>query len=251
MSAEGSRPFVRILGVRVDNVDQAEAVGRIMALAQGGVAHQVATLNPEFVMLGQRDAAFRAVLEGADLALPDGVGLVWAARILGTPLRGRATGVQTTLGLATAAAARGLSFFLLGGAPGVAEAAAAQLVTHAPGLRVVGTYSGSPASNEEDAIAERIRRAAPDLLFVAFGAPQQDLWIARNRERLGVPVSMGVGGTLDYISGRVPYAPAWLRGLGLEWLYRLIRQPWRWRRMLALPRFALAVVGSRLQGRQR
>ncbi len=250
MSIAPMAPEVRILGVRTDNVDLPKAVERILMLAASGSPHQVVTVNPEFVMLAQDDAAFRAALEQADLALPDGVGLVLAARVLGTPLYGRATGVETTLTLADAAARRGLSFYLLGAAPGVAEAAAARLVMRAPGLRIAGTYAGSPALEEEDAIVERIRRAAPDFLLVAFGAPQQDLWIARNLRRLGVPVAMGIGGTLDYISGRVPWAPALWRRCGLEWLHRLIHQPWRWRRMLALPRFALYVLGSRLQGRQ-
>jgi len=208
----------------------------------------VVTVNPEFVMAAQRDAAFRAVLEAADLALPDGVGLIWAARVLGTPLRGRATGVDTMLGLAPEAAREGLSFFLLGAAPGVAERAAVVLQTRAPSLRIAGTYAGSPAPEEEEEIVERVRQAAPSFLFVAYGAPRQDLWIARNLPRLRVPVAMGVGGALDYISGHVRRAPAlWCR-LGLEWLYRLLRQPWRWRRMLALPQFALAICSTRLRG---
>jgi len=241
---------VRILGTRVDNVDQAQAAALIMALAQdaSGRSRQVVTVNPEFIIRARRDPAFHAVLEAADLALPDGVGVIWASHILDTPLRGRATGVQTTLDLAELAGTEGMSFFLLGGAPGVAEGAAARLVTHAPGLRIAGTFSGSPAPEEEDSIIARIRQAAPDFLFVAFGAPQQDLWIARNRERLGVRVAMGVGGTFDYLSGRVPWPSAAWRRLGLEWLYRLIRQPWRWRRMLALPQFALLVFASRLRG---
>lgn len=241
---------MRILGTRVDDVDQAQAAGLIMAMAStaSGRARQVVTVNPEFVMRARRDPAFRAVLEEADLALPDGVGLIWASHILGTPLRGRATGVQTTLDLALLAGAQGMSFYLLGGAPGVAEAAAARLVTHAPGLRIAGTYAGSPAPEEEDEIVARIRQAAPDLLFVAYGAPHQDLWIARNRERLGVRVAMGVGGTFDYLSGRVRWPSATWRRLGLEWLYRLVHQPWRWRRMLALPQFALLVFATRLRG---
>ncbi len=251
MNVASPVPFVRILGVRVDNLDLPRAVERILALAAAGGSHQVVTLNPEFVMHAQSDAAFRQVLEAADLALPDGVGLILAARILGTPLRGRATGVAVTQALCGVAAERGLGIYLLGGAPGVAEEAAAVLVVGHPGLRVVGTYAGSPAPQEEAEIVQRIRAAQPDLLFVAYGAPQQDLWIARNLSRLGVPVAMGVGGTLDYVSGRVPWAPPSWRRLGLEWLYRLIHQPWRWRRMLALPRFALAVLGARLRGERK
>lgn len=248
MSAATGVESIRILGVRIDNVDQAQAADRIMALVMTGRPHQVVTVNPEFVMRARRDADFRAVLEAASLALPDGVGIVWASYILGTPLRGRATGVQTTLDLAVRAGEQGLSIFLLGGAPGVAEEAAARLVTHAPGLRIAGTYAGSPAPEEEDEIVARIRGAAPDLLLVAYGAPQQDLWIARNQARLGVPLAMGIGGTLDYLSGRVQWPPAIWRRLGLEWLYRLLHQPWRWRRMLALPRFAFLVFASRLRG---
>ncbi|MDI7276140.1 MAG: WecB/TagA/CpsF family glycosyltransferase [Anaerolineae bacterium] len=243
-------PCVRILGVRVDDVDLAEAVPRILAMAASRRPHHVVTVNPEFVMIARRDPAFREVLERADLALPDGIGLLHAARVLGRPLRGRATGVDTVLALADAAAEREVSFFLLGGQPGVAEAAAARLVTRQPRLRIAGTYAGSPSPDEEEEIVERVRRAAPDYLFVAYGAPQQDLWIARNLQRLGVPVAMGVGGVFDYLSGRVPWAPAAWRRLGLEWLYRLMHQPWRWRRMLALPRFALAVLAARLRGGQ-
>ena len=115
-----------------------------------------------------------------------------------------------------------------------------------PGLLVGGAYPGSPAENERDEIAARITAAGTDLLFVAFGAPAQDLWIARNRERLPtVRLALGVGGVFDYLTGRVPLAPPLMRRLGLEWLYRLYRQPWRWRRMLALPQFVLAVLGER------
>jgi N-acetylglucosaminyldiphosphoundecaprenol N-acetyl-beta-D-mannosaminyltransferase len=251
LGSQSELPSIRILGVRVDDADQTQVIDRLLAFVAAGWPHHVVTLNPEFVVHAQRDATFRAVLQAADLAVPDGVGLTLAARLSGTPLRGRATGVDTILGLASRAAERGLSFYLLGAAPGVAEEAAAHLVTLAPGLRIAGTHAGSPAPEEEDEIVERIRHARPDFLFVAFGAPQQDLWIARNLQRLGVPVAMGVGGALDYVSGRVPRAPAVWRRLGLEWLYRLIRQPWRWRRMLALPRFTFHVLLSLLRGGKR
>jgi len=114
-----------------------------------------------------------------------------------------------------------------------------------PGLIVAGTFAGSPRPEDAPHILERLRKARPDLLFVAYGAPQQDLWIARYQPELGIPVAMGVGGAFDFIAGVVPRAPRWMREIGLEWLYRLIRQPWRWRRMLALPRFVLAVLAAR------
>ncbi len=208
---------------------------------EGGV-HQVATVNPEFVMRARRDDAFRQALAQADLAVPDGVGLIWAGLLLGRRFRGRVPGVELTHRLAALAADRGYALYLLGAAPGVAEEAAACLRKDHPGLRIAGTYAGSPDPADEEQIVARIRAAAPQILLVAYGAPQQDLWLRRNLPRLFVPVGMGVGGTLDYIAGRVPRAPAWMRRIGLEWSYRLIRQPWRWRRMLALPTFAGLVL---------
>ena len=114
-----------------------------------------------------------------------------------------------------------------------------------PGLRIVGTYAGSPSVEEEDAIVARVRAVQPDMLFVAYGAPRQDLWIRRNLQRLEVPVCMGIGGTLDFVAGVAKRAPRWMRRVGLEWLYRLVQQPWRWRRMMVLPKFAWLVFTSR------
>ena len=235
-----------LLGTRVDLVTPAQALNFMDRFATDGGAHHVITLNPEFIMTAQRDQAFRAVIERADLVLPDGVGVIWASRLYGHPLQERVTGVDTVRALAGLAAQRGLRPFLLGAAPGVADEAARVLQTENPGLEIAGTYVGSPAVEEEDAIVELIRAAHADFLFVAYGAPKQDLWIARNRERLGVPVSMGVGGTFDFITGKTQRAPRWMQRAGIEWLHRLIKEPWRWRRMLALPRFAVGVLMERM-----
>ncbi len=237
---------VDILGVRVDNVTTAEALELMARFVAEGWPHQVVTVNPEFVMEAQRNPEFRVVLHEAHLALPDGAGLLWASRLLGRPLRERVTGSDTLPLLARMAAQRGYRLYFLGAAPGVAEKAADVLRAAHPGLQIVGTYAGSPARDEEDAIVARVVAARPDFLFVAYGAPRQDLWIHRNLARLGVPVCMGVGGTFDFIAGVAVRAPLWMRRVGLEWLHRLWREPWRWRRMLALPRFALAVVGQAL-----
>ena len=230
-------PSIHILGVRVDNVTMEEALAHIAAFVTTGTPHQVVTVNPEFVMTAQRLPAFRAVLNRADLALPDGVGLLWAARRLGTPLQERVAGSDLVPLLAQQAAQHGHRLFLLGAAPGVAERAAQQLAAMAPGVPIVGTYAGSPRSEEEDEIVQRVRAARPHILLVAYGAPQQDLWIARNLQRLEVPVAMGVGGAFDFLAGVVPRAPRWIRERGFEWLYRLLCQPWRWRRQLAIPQF--------------
>ncbi|MBM3188065.1 MAG: WecB/TagA/CpsF family glycosyltransferase [Chloroflexi bacterium] len=242
---------VDILGVRVDNVTMAEALATLERFVAEGRPHQVVTVNPEFVMRAQRDSAFRVVLNEADLAIPDGQGLVWASRLLGRPLQERVAGSDLLPLIAQRSAARGYRLYLLGAAPGVAARAASVLAAHNPGLQIAGTYAGSPEPSEEDDLVARIVATAPHFLFVAFGAPRQDLWIHRNLARLGVPVCMGVGGTLDFIAGVAPRAPLWMRERGLEWLYRLIRQPWRWRRMLSLPRFAWQVIKARWIARRR
>lgn len=243
----GKPKRIPILGVGIHDVTEEEAVGWVERFIQESGPHQVVTVNPEFVIEARRNAAFRRVLNEADLAVPDGVGILWAGRLLGRPFRGRVPGVELVLRLAERAAEQGYRLFLLGAAPGVAEEAAARLRERYPGLTIAGTYAGSPDPAEEEEIGARIRAASPHILLVAYGAPRQDLWLKRNLPRLGVAVGIGVGGTLDYISGRVRRAPAWMRRYGLEWLYRLFRQPWRWRRMLSLPAFAALVLAEALR----
>ncbi len=238
-------PALRILGIPIHDVTLDEAVEQAAAWVREGGVHQMATVNPEFVMAARRDPAFRAVLEGADLCLPDGVGITLAARYLGRPLRERVAGVDLAEALAARAAREGWRLFLLGAAPGVADRAASILAARYPGLIVAGTHAGSPRREEEDDIVRRVRDARADILLVAYGAPAQDLWLARNLARTGAKVGVGVGGAFDYIAGVVPRAPRWMRRAGLEWLYRLIRQPWRWRRQRVLPLYALLVLISR------
>ena len=246
------RRRLNILGVRIDDCPLDESVARCARLlaqppaAAGGRLHQVATVNPEFVMRARQDPAFRRLLNEVDLATPDGAGIILASVLLGRRLRGRTTGVALSEQLVALAAARGYRLFLLGAQPGVAAEAGRIWLGRYPGLQVAGAYPGSPAEDEREEITARITASGADLLFVAFGAPAQDLWIARNRAALpSVRLALGVGGVFDYLTGRVPLAPPLLRRAGLEWLYRLYRQPWRWRRMLALPAFGAAVLGQR------
>lgn len=256
MKSQQDKPeSVYVLGVRVDRISQAQALSRILEMvgrrrASGNqqTCQQLITVNPEFVMAAQRDASFRQTINEAALVVADGVGVVWATRYLGAATPERITGVDTLMALARHCADAGYRLYLLGAAPGVAEEAATRLQDLAPGLQVAGTYAGSPASFEEESIIERVRAAQADILCVAYGAPAQDLWIYRNLARLPVALAVGVGGAYDFIAGRQRRAPRPLQRLGLEWLYRLYREPWRWRRMLALPRFALRVV---LKGRAR
>jgi N-acetylglucosaminyldiphosphoundecaprenol N-acetyl-beta-D-mannosaminyltransferase len=215
-------------------------------------ARQVVTLNPEMVMAAQRDPALRKAIHQAALVVPDGIGITWAARVLGFPLLGRVAGVDLLDEVASLAVARSLRLFLLGAAPGVAQEAAQRLAERHAGLPAVATLPEglpcSPAAADAPAILDAIRAARPDVLFVAFGAPAQERWIADHRGELTCAVAVGIGGALDFLAGRVPRAPRWMRRLGLEWAYRLAQQPWRWRRMLALPRFTLAVLRQRARG---
>ncbi len=242
-----------VAGVRVDRVSQQQALDTIERIIAQRREHdgqqqcqQVVTVNPEFLMAAQRDRVFQRSINEAALVVADGMGIVWATRYLREPVPERITGTDLLPVLAQRCAAQGYRLYLLGAAPGVAELAAERLRTLVPGLQIVGTYAGSPAPAEEDEIIERVRAAEADVLCVAYGAPAQDLWIYRNLTRLPVAVAIGVGGAYDFLSGRQRRAPAAMQRLGLEWLYRLYREPWRWRRMLALPQSALLVL---LKGR--
>ena len=235
---------LRVLGVRVDCLDMEAALQRIEAMIAAGGRHQVATVNPEFVMHARSDPEFATVLESADLCLADGWGVVWAARRQGCRLIGPVAGADLLPALAGLCARRGWSLFLLGARPGVAEAAAGRLRARAPGLKVAGVHAGSPRIEDDAASLELINASRPDVLMVAYGHPKQELWIARNRERLQVHLAIGVGGAFDYLAGRVRRAPLWMRRAGLEWLFRLARQPWRARRMAVLPIYAARVLRS-------
>lgn len=233
---------LKFLDVRVDDVTIDEAASLIAGFVEARRPRQVATVNPEFVIAAQRQPEFKTVLNASDLCVPDGVGLAWGSWLLRRPLRQRVPGVDLVLRLAALASVNGWRLFFLGGFDGAGQSAADTLRARYPGLRVAGTYEGHP----RDPIAvSAVRDAQPDLLLVAYGAPAQDLWIARHKDELNVPVSIGVGGTFDFLAGRAKRAPRWLQRLGLEWLHRLVHEPWRWRRMLALPMFAILVLRQR------
>ena len=232
-----------MLGVRVDCVDMAGALERIAQLVDAGGHHLVATVNPEFVMRARVDHEFARVLESADLCLADGSGVVWAARRQGCPIREPVTGVDLIPQLAALCARRHFRLFLLGAAPGVAADFASRLRTDHPDLDVKA-HAGSPDPSSDAESLALIHAHKPHVLLVAYGHPNQELWIDRLSDSLGVAVAIGVGGAYDYLTGRVPRAPAWMRRAGLEWLFRLVRQPWRIRRMAVLPLYALRVLRS-------
>lgn len=222
------------MGVPVDRCTRQEALARCeAAILTGSDPLQVVTLNPEMVMQARRLPDLNRAIRHSGLVLPDGAGVVWACRRLGLPVPERITGVDFLGDLAAMAKEHGWPVFLLGAGPGVAEAAAGALERNYPGLRIGGTWEGSARADQAQSICARVQASGAQVLAVAFGVPKQDLWLSRNLARSGARVGIGVGGSLDYLAGRVPRAPVVLRRLGLEWTFRLARQPWRLPRMLS------------------
>jgi N-acetylglucosaminyldiphosphoundecaprenol N-acetyl-beta-D-mannosaminyltransferase len=246
-----------VLGAGVDPIgpDEVRAwIDHAMSAPAGGRCRQLVTLNPEYVMLARRDPRFASAVAGADLVSADGIGVLVSAKLLHrSAARGlrRVTGLDVCDWVAAACASSGTRLFLLGGRNGAAEVAARRLSERWPAVRITGTWEEGSAGEGDDAeTLRRIGTTRPEALLVAYGAPGQVLWIERNAGALGdagVRLAIGVGGAFDFLSGQVPRAPRLVRRTGFEWLYRLGSQPWRWRRQLVLPRFALLVLGSMVQ----
>jgi N-acetylglucosaminyldiphosphoundecaprenol N-acetyl-beta-D-mannosaminyltransferase len=239
-----------ILGVGFDRLALRDAIAAIAERHRRSERTFTITANPEFVMLARRDPELARIAREADVVLPDGTGAVLASRLLRDPLPGRAPGRFVLEGLVARAAELDASFYLLGAAPGVAQRAADVLRKRYPGLRIAGTHAGSPDPAADAETVSRIAAASPTVLFVAYGMPKQERWIARNLRRLpSVRVAMGVGGAFDYLAGEAPAPPRLVHAVGLEWLWRLAREPQRWRRQRVLPAFALLVIRQALRGR--
>ena len=234
---------INILGVGFDNVTMDEALARGEELLCSEGAHYVVTPNPEIVETCRADAAANAAVNGADLVLPDGIGIVYGAKILHQPLRGRVPGIEFGTGMIERCARLGKSVYLLGAKPGVAEQAAENLKNRFPGLVIAGTNDGY--FQDDDPVVEKINAAQPDLLLVCLGAPKQELWMQRNAPRLRVGLMAGLGGSLDVFAGNVKRAPKLFQKLGLEWFYRLIKEPKRIGRMMKLPLFLVHVSGEK------
>lgn len=228
---------VEILGCRLDAVSADDAAERILAYALRGDGAQIVTLGTEMVVAAQKDDRFRAVVNASALSLCDTVGVLTIARRRGAALRERVTGVELTDRLCELAAARGVPVFFLGGAEGVAADAAAILEVRYPGLIVAGTRDGYFADAQSAEIAAGIRESGAKLLFAGMGSPRQEFWLAEHLHETGCGAGIGVGGSFDVLGGRVERAPTLMRRYGLEWLYRLAKEPHRWKRQLALPAF--------------
>lgn len=242
---------ISIFGVRVDDVTAAEALAwcERFATERGRI---VVTPNPEIVMAARREPALRQALAHADLAIPDGGGLLLAARLWGQPLREQVRGSDLTDLLLARAAARGWRVFLLGGAAGVAEEATARIRARWPTISIVGTFAGSAdETHDAETRAAVVAAGRVDVLLVAYGGSRQERWLARNLPALDVGVGLGVGGVLDFLAGRVRRAPLVARRAHAEWLWRLIVQPWRWRRQLRASLFFPLIISHAPAARQR
>ena len=230
---------VDVLGVGFDNVTMDEAVARGMELVCGEGTHYVVTPNPEIVEVCRENPAARDAVNHADLVLPDGVGVVKGAAMLGTPLKEKTPGIEFAAGLMGKMAQQGKSLYLLGAKPGVAELAGQRLAQRYPGLRIAGTHDGY--FKEDGPVVEEIRCSGADVVFVCLGAPKQELWMAKNGSATGAHLLCGLGGSLDIFAGVVERAPKFWSDHGLEWLHRLIKEPRRIGRMMKLPLFLVHV----------
>ena len=237
-----------VLGVGFDGLTLAEAARAGYSLGRADGFHYAVTPNPEFLLNARKDPAFRRVLRDADLVLPDGIGVLYAAKILGRPLENRVTGVDFAQALMERLAAEGGRLFLLGAKPGVAEKAAANLAERYLGLTVCGTHDGY--FKEDGPVIEAIRASAADVVFVCLGSPKQELWMAGHGPATGARLMVGLGGALDVFAGTVERAPEGFQKLGLEWLYRLAKEPKRAGRMAKLPLVLVYALGERLGGKR-
>lgn len=228
---------IELAGVPVDNLTLEEALQNLEKFLAEKTPRLIVTPNPEMIVAAQKDQTLYEIIKQADLRLPDGISMVVVSRLLGKPLKERVAGIDFLLGACRISAQKGYRVFLLGGAPGVAEAAGRNLILQNPGLKIVGTYPGFFKPADDPQIIARIKPARPDILFAGLGAGRQEKWLAAHLNELRVPVSMGVGGSFDVIAGIKHRAPGWIQALYIEWLYRLVTEPHRLSRQLALPQF--------------
>ncbi|OGC29451.1 hypothetical protein A2311_06600 [candidate division WOR-1 bacterium RIFOXYB2_FULL_48_7] len=231
---------INLADINIDNVTLEEALQQTEQLVRADTPHLVVTPNPEMIVAAQKDQLLREIInERAALRLPDGISMIVVSHLLGRPLRQRVTGIDFLQAVCRQGAKSGWKIFLLGSAPGVAEKAATNLRMINFGLQVVGTHHGyfKDNSQEEADVIRQINALRPDMLFVGLGAGRQEKWLTEHLPELGIKVGVGVGGSFDVISGIKKRAPLWAQKLYIEWLYRLVTEPQRWKRQLALPIF--------------
>lgn len=234
-------PLAHLLGIPVDCLTQPILLEHLLAQRGGSGSCHLVTMNAEMAYAATQEPETLALLQQADLIIPDGIGVVWALTRQGVRVQ-RLPGVELVEALFQLAPQQGLRLAILGSSPETLAAFEAQIPERFGAVELVYSRNGYFQPAEEAGIVAAIREARPDMLFVALGVPRQEAWIARHRQSLGVPVLIGVGGSFDVLSGQLQRAPLWMRRLHLEWFFRLLQQPTRWRRMLALPRFVIKVL---------
>lgn len=233
---------VNILGVNVDTVTISEAADTIMSFFNEDRLHSVYTPNSEIIMHAYKNPAFAELLNSADLLTADGIGVVYASKILKKPIKERAAGYDIARQVLSKMNDTDHKLFLFGGKSGVAEEAKVKLLQEYSNLNIVGLRNGYFKVEEEAEIVEEINNSGADIVFVCLGAPKQEEWIDKHSKELNVRVAMGIGGSLDVFAGRVERAPEIFCKTGMEWFYRLCKEPWRIGRMMELPKFAAAVI---------
>ncbi|OBZ07918.1 N-acetylmannosaminyltransferase [Bacillus sp. FJAT-27264] len=242
MKADSVIPTVPIFGIRVSKVDMAATVSYLTEAVQARKPHQVITANPIMVMAALDDPSYMKIMQSAELVVPDGTGVVWAANYCRQPVAERVAGFDLLHELLHAGEKYNWKVYLLGSTAEVIQETANRLQSRYPGIVIVGYRDGFFGLAEDDGVIADILEAAPDMLFVARGADSQEPWIAKYKSRLAVPIMMGVGGSFDVISGKSRRAPVAFQKMRIEWLYRLLKEPTRYKRMLALPKFAIKVM---------
>lgn len=242
LKANESIPTVNLFGINISKLGMKETMRSLTEAVESGKPHQVITANPIMVMAALEDPAYMKIMQEAEMVVPDGTGVVWASAKAGNPVAERVTGFDLLHELMKESERRAWRIYLLGSAPEVIQAAKERLQNLYPKAVIVGARDGYFSGNEDQQVVEAIKAAAPQILFVARGADTQEPWIAKYKQELGVPLMMGVGGSLDVISGRTKRAPKLMQQMHMEWLYRLLKEPTRFRRMLALPKFAVKVL---------
>lgn len=235
--------YLKVLNVNINNLTMQEAVKKLEEYVASKSPHLIATANAEMIMLAQNDKEFFEILNTADLVVPDGAGVIWAGNHLGFKMKERVAGFDLVQEILRISSTKNYKIYFVGGEPGITEKAKATAEKLYPGIQIVGTEHGFFQS-DEDLIA-KITASKPDFLFFALGVPKQEKWLKKYLTRLDVPVAMGVGGTFDVMAGTTKRAPIWMQQAGLEWLYRLLKQPQRAKRMLALPKFAIEIFCSK------
>ncbi|UTE77358.1 WecB/TagA/CpsF family glycosyltransferase [Rossellomorea sp. KS-H15a] len=228
------------LGVDVCTLNYKQITSAIIEDIEQRKKSFIVAINPEKIMKAKQDESLRTLLNKADYQIPDGIGVILASRLKGGEIRERVTGIDLMLAICKEAELNGKSIFLYGAKPGIADAARVELEKQYPSLRIAGTLNGY--EKDEEVIKNTINNANPDIIFVALGSPAQENWILSHMHELAPSIYQGVGGSFDVISGRIKRAPEFYQKMGAEWLYRLLKEPWRWKRQLLLPKFLLEVM---------